>query len=139
MSLPSHGLDKQCLCAAVTQAVLPCLCPMAQAHKFKADAAVKGSIPTIVRSRDGGGGSRDLHLDNFNVSNGGKVRELSACNDKMLGSFFVTVSVLTSAASAGPTGGEVLYDPTHVSVSICFCLCLGFLVGSIHSQSPDSH
>mmetsp|Transcript_18986 Transcript_18986/g.32470 ORF Transcript_18986/g.32470 Transcript_18986/m.32470 type:complete len:755 (+) Transcript_18986:110-2374(+) len=43
-----------------------------EAHQSKADAAVKGSIPTIVRNNNGGGGARDLHLDNFNVSNGGK-------------------------------------------------------------------
>ncbi len=45
-----------------------------QAHKQRADEAVRGAIPTIVRDKSGagGGGPRDLHLDNFNVSNGGK-------------------------------------------------------------------
>ncbi|KAJ9529706.1 hypothetical protein QJQ45_014448 [Haematococcus lacustris] len=42
-----------------------------EAHKASADQAVAGATPLIVRDL-GGGGSRDLHLDNFNVSNGGK-------------------------------------------------------------------
>lgn len=42
----------------------------AQAHKARAEAAVKGSAPIIVRKEGGGGGARDLHLDNFNISNG---------------------------------------------------------------------
>lgn len=41
-----------------------------QAAAYK---ALKGAVPVIVRDV-GGGGARDLHLDNFNVSNGGKVR-----------------------------------------------------------------
>eukprot|EP00197_Chlamydomonas_leiostraca_P008797 CAMPEP_0202864636 /NCGR_PEP_ID=MMETSP1391-20130828/4798_1 /ASSEMBLY_ACC=CAM_ASM_000867 /TAXON_ID=1034604 /ORGANISM="Chlamydomonas leiostraca, Strain SAG 11-49" /LENGTH=767 /DNA_ID=CAMNT_0049544399 /DNA_START=78 /DNA_END=2381 /DNA_ORIENTATION=- len=42
-----------------------------EAHKDAADRAVRGAVPTIVRNRDGGA-VRDLHLHNFDVSNGGK-------------------------------------------------------------------
>jgi len=42
-----------------------------EAHKAQADIAARGNVPTIVRNV-GGGGCRDLHLENFSVSNGGK-------------------------------------------------------------------
>ncbi|KAF6253822.1 hypothetical protein COO60DRAFT_386745 [Scenedesmus sp. NREL 46B-D3] len=42
-----------------------------ESHQRQAAAAVKGHKPTLQRNM-GGGGSRDIHLENFCVSNGGK-------------------------------------------------------------------
>ena len=58
-----------------------------QAHKQRAEAAVKGSAPVIVRDATGGGGARDLHLDNFGgeqqcvrqAGGTGKCRSWSVC------------------------------------------------------------
>mmetsp|Transcript_9139 Transcript_9139/g.17183 ORF Transcript_9139/g.17183 Transcript_9139/m.17183 type:complete len:776 (-) Transcript_9139:93-2420(-) len=41
------------------------------ARQSQARTAIKGDCPVIVRDV-GGGGAKDLHLDNFSVSNGGK-------------------------------------------------------------------
>lgn len=47
-----------------------------QAHKARADDAVRGAAPVILRDPETGGaggmGPRDLQLDKFDVSNGGK-------------------------------------------------------------------
>ncbi|MEW5303775.1 MAG: hypothetical protein WDW36_006434 [Sanguina aurantia] len=42
-----------------------------RAHQERAGASTKSNNPVIVRNK-GSGGSKDLHLDDFNVSNGGK-------------------------------------------------------------------
>ncbi|KXZ48205.1 hypothetical protein GPECTOR_29g111 [Gonium pectorale] len=41
------------------------------AHQARAEHSLKGDIPTIIRNK-GGGGARDVHLENFSLSNGGK-------------------------------------------------------------------
>ena len=41
------------------------------AHQARAKEALQGHGPVIIRNA-GGGGSRDLHLENFSVSNGGR-------------------------------------------------------------------
>ena len=40
------------------------------AHQAQVEEAVAGEAPQIVRNA-GGGGARDLHLEDFSVSNGG--------------------------------------------------------------------
>ncbi|KAG1664619.1 hypothetical protein FOA52_004494 [Chlamydomonas sp. UWO 241] len=42
-----------------------------EAHKVQADEAMRGKAPTIIRNA-GSAGCRDIHLEDFNVSNGGK-------------------------------------------------------------------
>ncbi|KAG2491511.1 hypothetical protein HYH03_010088 [Edaphochlamys debaryana] len=41
------------------------------AHQARAAHSLKGDMPEIIRNK-GGGGSKDVHLENFSVSNGGK-------------------------------------------------------------------
>ncbi|PNW76832.1 hypothetical protein CHLRE_11g478128v5 [Chlamydomonas reinhardtii] len=41
------------------------------AHQARAAHSLQGDTPTIIRNQ-GGGGSRDVHLENFSLSNGGK-------------------------------------------------------------------
>ncbi|KAG2441206.1 hypothetical protein HYH02_010050 [Chlamydomonas schloesseri] len=41
------------------------------AHQARAAHSLQGDTPTIIRNQ-GGGGARDVHLENFSLSNGGK-------------------------------------------------------------------